>query len=110
MSESQGGRAQHNGRLIPSYIEVVFIVLIIVGGAIYGYDRFFAQKIRVVDMGGYLREQKERMAAGEVTVEGFKAGLRRVDQLVSEEAKLHKNQLFILKEVVLKNGDEINIR
>lgn len=110
MDENQEGTVRQKGRLTPSYIEVILIVLIIVGGAMYGYDRYFAQKIRVVDMGGYLRQQKALLAAGEITTEDFTAGLNRVDQLVSREADLYRNQIIILKEVVLKNGDEVNIR
>lgn len=110
MSENQGRTVPRNGRLTPSYIEVILIVLIIVGGAMYGYDRYFAQKIRVVDMGGYLREQKALMTAGEISAEDFKIGLNKVDQIVSHEADLNRNQIFILKEVVLQNGNELNIK
>lgn len=110
MSENGEKAKKKNGKLTPSYVEVILIVLIVVGGAMYGYDRFFAQKIRVVDMGGYLRQQKELMAAGDITAADFKAGLNKVDQVVSQEANLHKNQVFILKEVVLKNGNEISLK
>lgn len=110
MSENQGRTVPRNSKLAPSYIEVILIVLIIVGGAMFGYDRYFAQKIRVVDMGGYLRQQKALMTAGEITSDDFKTGLDKVDQIVSHEAELHRNQVFILKEVVLQNGDEIDIR
>lgn len=110
MSENQGRPVPRHGKLTPSYIEVILIVLIIVGGAMYGYDRYFAQKIRVVDMGGYLREQKALMTAGEITAEDFKIGLNKIDQIVSREADLNRNQIFILKEVVLRNGDELNIK
>lgn len=110
MSENQGRTVPRNGKLTPSYVEVILIAVIIVGGVVYGYDRYFAQKIRVVDMGGYLKEQKALMTAGEITADDFKIGLNRIDQIVSHEADLNRNQIFILKEVVLRNGNEIDIR
>ena len=109
MSEDQSGSIRQKN-IVPSYGEVILIALIVACGALYGYDRFFAQKIRVVDMSGYLRQQKALMTAGEISIDDFKAGLTRVDQIVRQEADLHKNQIFILKEVVLKNGEEINIK
>ncbi len=109
MSENEEKVTRQNGKLTPSYIEVIVIVLIIVGGAFYGYDRFIAQKIKVVDMSGYLRQQKALIATGEINADDLKANLNTVDQLISQEAGLHKNQIYILKEVVLKNGNRFNI-
>ena len=109
MSGSESGTGRNNSKLTPSYIEVILMVLIVVGGAVYGYDRFLAQKITVVDMGGYLRQQKALMTAGEITADDFKASLDEVDGLISREAELHRNQIFILKEIVLKNGNELKI-
>ncbi len=60
-------------------------------------------------MSGYLRQQKALIAAGEMDADELKAGLNKVDQLVSQDADLNKNQIYILKEVVLKNGDELRI-
>ncbi|WP_163338754.1 hypothetical protein [Desulfopila sp. IMCC35008] len=108
MSESEP--APGNTRLTPGYIEVIVIVLIIVTGAFYGYDRYFAQKIKIVDMSGYFRQQKALMAAGEITEADFRVNLNQVDTLISQDADLHKNQIYILKEVVLKNGNELTLK
>lgn len=99
-----------NNRLVPGYLEVILISLIIVASAFWGYDRFFAQKIRIVDMSGYFKQQKALMAAGELTEEDFRANLKKLDSYISQDAELHKNQVYILKEVVLKNGEELPIR
>lgn len=96
--------------LTPGYIEVVVIVLIIVSGLLFSYDRYYAQKIKIVDMGGYLRQQKALMAAGEITEADFKANLSKMDALISQDADIHKNQIYILKEVVLKNGNELILK
>ena len=101
--------APRNGKLTPSYIEVILIVLIIVGGTLFAYDHYYAQKIKVVDMGGFLRQQKALLTAGEIDAAGLKASLIRVDQVVSQDAELNKNHIYILKEVVLKNGNQLII-
>ena len=110
MSENEGKADRKTSKLTPSYIEVILIVLIVVSGAIYGYDRYFAQKFMVVDIGGYLRQQKALLAAGEITGDDLKAGLDKIDRLVSQQADQHKNHIIILKEVVLKNGKELSIK
>lgn len=99
-----------NTRLTPGYIEVIVIVLIIVTGALFGYDRYFAQKIKIVDMSGYFRQQKALIAAGELTESDFRANLNKMDALISQDANSHKNQIYILKEVVLKNGNELILK
>ncbi len=99
-----------NNRLTPSYIEVIVISLIIVGVAFWSYDRYFTQKIKIVDMSGYFRQQKALMAAGELTETDFRASLSKLDVLIRQDAELHKNQVYILKEVVLKNGDEFSLK
>jgi len=108
MSDSE--HVPKSTRLTPGYLEVIVIVLIIVGGILFSYDRYFAQKIKIVDVGGYLREQKALMAAGEITEADFKVNLSKMDALISQDADLHKNQIYILKEVVLKNGDELILK
>lgn len=97
-------------RLTPGYIEVIVIALIIVAAAFWGYDRYFAQKIKIVDMSGYFRQQKALMAAGELTDADFRESLKWMDALISSDADLHKNQIYILKEVVLKNGNELPLK
>lgn len=99
-----------NTRLTPGYIEVVVIAVIIAAAALWSYDRYYAQKIKIVDMSGYFRQQKALMAAGELTEADFRESLNRMDALISRDADLHKNQIYILKEVVLKNGNELPLK
>lgn len=97
------------GKLTPSYIEVILIVLLITCSLLYGYDRYVAQKVRVVDMGSYLRQQKALLVTGELSADELKEGLDRIDQLVRQEAELHPNHIYLLKEVVLHNGEELDL-
>lgn len=104
---SDDRKTPQNSRLTPGYIEVIVIALLIVGIAFWGYDRYFAQKIKIVNMSGYFRQQKALMAAGELTEADFMDNLNKMEALISRDADLHKNQIYILKEVVLKNGNEL---
>lgn len=93
----------------PSYLEVIIIALIIAAGAVAGYDRMLAQKIKVIDLKGYIRTQKALLVAGEITKDQLQANLNKLDQAVNRAAVDH-NHIILLKEVVLKNGDEISIK
>lgn len=93
----------------PGYLEVILIALIVAAGAVLGYDRMFAQKIKVVDLKGYVRTQKALLAAGEIDQNQLRVNLDKLDQALSRSAADHKT-IILLKEVVLKNGDEITVR
>ncbi|MBU1413938.1 hypothetical protein KKC22_20685 [Myxococcota bacterium] len=93
----------------PGYLEVIIIVLLLSALAVAGYDRLFAQKIRVIDLKGYLRTQKALLVAGEITEQQWDTSLDSVEQALNREAA-NRNHIIVLKEVVLRNGEEISIR
>lgn len=93
----------------PGYLEVIIITLIVSTLTLLVYDRMFAQKVRVVDLQGYLRTQKALLTAGEITQGQWQANLDTVDQVLNKEAATHQNHLFILNDVVLRNGNETSI-
>lgn len=94
----------------PGYFEVILISLAISFAAILGYDRMFAQKIKVLDLSGYLRTQKALLNAGEITEQQWTMKLDTVEQTLNDEASNHRNHVIVLKDVVLRNGDEISIK
>ena len=94
----------------PSYLEVIVIVLLMAVVALVGYDRLYAQKIKVLDLKGYLRTQKALLTAGEITTEQWKGKLDTVELILDEEAARHRHQVIVLKDVVLRNGEEIRIK
>jgi len=99
-----------NGKAFgPGYIEVMVIALIVVAGALYGYDQYFAQKIMVVDLKGYVRRENAMLAAGEITKEQWQAGLDEVDKIIAIEAAKNLNRVILLKDAVLKNGEEFHV-
>ncbi len=93
----------------PGYLEVIVIALMMAAAAIFGYDNYLAQKIYVLDLQGYLRTQKALLAAGEISAKEWKASLDRLEEGLNNVAA-DPTHLILLKEVVLRNGDEINIR
>ena len=94
----------------PGYLEVIVIALLVAVAALAGYDRLFAQKIKVLDLKGYLRTQKALLTAREITTEQWKGKLDTVEQILDDEAVRHRNHVIILKDVVLRNGEEIRIK
>lgn len=94
-------------RTILSYLEVATIALAMSAAMVFGYDHFYAQKIRVLDLKAYLRTQKALLTSGEISEEQWRAGLDKVEWALDNEPA---NHLVVLKDVVLRNGDEIDFR
>ena len=94
----------------PGYLEVIAIALLVAVVALVGYDRLFAQKIKVLDLKGYLRTQKALLTAGEITPKQWKEKLDTVELILDDEAVRHRNHVIVLKDVVLRNGDELRIK
>ncbi|MCK9293492.1 MAG: hypothetical protein M0P70_00280 [Desulfobulbaceae bacterium] len=91
----------------PGYLEIIVITILIVGGALWGYDHFMAQKLLTFDLTGYLREQTALVKAGEMTEEQFKSNLDRTEAILNAEAEKSRH-VILLKEVVIRNGNEIS--
>jgi hypothetical protein len=89
----------------PGYLEIILVMIFIVLGAIWGYDHFLAQKVLTFDLKGYLRQQTALIKAGEMTEDQFKSNLDRVEALLNAEKS---NHVILLKDVVVRNGEEIS--
>ena len=70
-------------------------------GSVAIYDAFFAQKIAVLDMQGFLAGQKKLLAEGKITGDELIKSLDRVETAID---KAPKNTMVILKDVVLRNA------
>jgi hypothetical protein len=103
----QPEKQTHTG---PGYLEVIILALILSAATVIGYDRMFAQKIKILDLKGYLRTQKALLAAGELTEQQWTMKLDTVEQILNSEATSHPNHVIVLKDVVLRNGNEIQIK
>ena len=91
----------------PGYLEVVLIALAVAGVSLFTYDRWFVPQVVVFDLKGYLRTQQALLANGEITEAQWQQRLDRLEQVFLE---LPPNRTILLKEVVLKNGREPELR
>ena len=91
----------------PGYLEVVLIALVVAGVSLFTYDRWFVDRVVTFDLKGYLRTQQALLASGEITEAQWQQGLNRLEQVFREQPP---NRTILLKEVVLKNGREPELR
>lgn len=96
-------------RFRPTYLEVVVIALLVAMGTIFGYDHFLAQKIYVFDLQGYLREQKAMIAAGELNESDWQKNLDALERRLNLAGD-NPHHIIFLKDVVLRNGERIELR
>ena len=91
----------------PGYLEVLLIALVVAGVSLFAYDRWFVPRVVAFDLKGYLRTQQALLASGEITEAQWQQGLDRLEQVFREQPP---NRTILLKEVVLKNGREPELR
>ena len=91
----------------PDYLEVLLITLVVAGVSLFAYDRWFAPRVVAFDLKGYLRTQQALLGSGEITEAQWQQRLDRLEQVFRE---LPPNRTILLKEVVLKNGREPELR
>ena len=91
----------------PGYLEVLLIALVVAGVSLFAYDRWFVPRVVAFDLKGYLRTRQALLASGEITEAQWQQGLDRLEQVFREQPP---NRTILLKEVVLKNGREPELR
>ena len=91
----------------PGYLEVVLITLVVAGVSLFIYDRWFVDRVVAFDLKGYLRTQQALLASGEITEAQWQQRLDRLEQVFRAQPP---NHTILLKEVVLKNGREPELR
>ena len=91
----------------PGYLEVLLIALAVTCITLFAYDRWFAPRVVAFDLKGYLRTQQALLARGEITEAQWQQGLDRLEQVFREQPP---NHTILLKEVVLKNDREPELR
>ena len=91
----------------PGYLEVLLIALVVAGVSLFAYDRWFVPRVVAFDLKGYLRTQQALLASGEITEAQWQQGLERLEQVLRAQPP---NRTVLLKEVVLNNGREPELR
>jgi hypothetical protein len=110
MSEQTSRLQTEKKNTAPGYLETIAIATIIAAAALFGYDQMFAEKIVVVDLKKELEQQKALLTAGAITEEQWKKELDRIEAALDQQAAEYPHHIFVLKEVVLKNGNQIDFR
>ena len=106
---SEAKQQKPTSRSGPGYLEAVAIALMIAAVTVFGYDRYFAQKIYVLDLRDYFKNQKALLVAGEISEKEWQASLDTLEQAL-DSAAANPAHIILLKDVVLRNGDEIKIK
>ena len=91
----------------PGYLEMLLIALAVAGVSLFIYDRWFVPRVVAFDLKGYLRTQQALLANGEITEAQWQQGLDQLEQVFRAQPP---NRTILLKEVVLKNGREPELR
>ena len=91
----------------PGYLKVLLIALVVAGVSLFTYDRWFVPRVVAFDLKGYLRTQQALLASGDITESQWQQGLDQLEQVFREQPP---NRTILLKEVVLKNGREPELR
>lgn len=80
------------------------VSLVTAVGVVCFYDQRYAQKIVVMDLQGYIRNQRDRTLNNEISDEEFRKSIDAMEAALLAEPE---NHIVLLKEVVLRNAREI---
>lgn len=86
-------------------IFLIALNLVLTGGMIYTYDKFFAQKIAALDVKGYLEEQRNLFVARKIDEEQFK---RNLDALEKAVKNAPRNKVIIMGDAIVGHAETIN--
>ena len=100
-----------NANSCPGYWAVTVIALVTAvitsAAATFIYHNRFAQQIKVVDMKGYIMNQKVLLSTGEIDEAQWLNNLNAFEDWLQKEPA---NHVVLLKEVVLRNGEELHVQ
>ena len=91
----------------PGYLEIIGMTLVIVLGALLLYDRYLVPRVKVVDLKGYLQEQKVLLTAGTISEEQWQRNLDTLEQILKQQPRHH---LILLKDVVLRHAPDAELK
>ena len=73
--------------------------------AIYGYDRWYTQKIVAVDIKGYIARQRESYLAGKMSDDELKKSFDRLESVITA---IPRNRVVIMGDAVVRNAETVN--
>ena len=94
----------------PGYLGVVLIAALVGSAtstvAVGLYDRFYAQKVVAVDLKGFIQRQRDLLVEGKIEDQGLRDSFDRMEAVFD---RIPANHVVILKEVVLRNGRDLQL-
>jgi hypothetical protein len=92
----------------PGLIPIVVLCLAVSFGAslatIFGYDRWYAQKIVAVDLKGYIAQQRDNYLAGKLNDDELKKSFDRLESVITA---IPKNRVVIMGDAVVRNAETV---
>ncbi|OGH01692.1 MAG: hypothetical protein A2600_09885 [Candidatus Lambdaproteobacteria bacterium RIFOXYD1_FULL_56_27] len=88
-------------------VNITFLPTLIMVLGLWGYHQFLAPRLLVVDILGFDLEQRRLLVEGQIDET---EALRRLEVLKGMLASYPKNTLFLRKDAVLFNGEELEIQ
>lgn len=89
---------------IKQIIITVLISAVVSSGCIFVYDKFFAQKIIMFDLKGYVATLRDLYVAGKMNDEQLKRAIDRIEAIVNSQPK---RKIIITSDVLLGGGDRV---
>jgi len=92
----------------PGLIPIVALCLAVSFGVslatIFGYDRWYAQKIVAVDLKGYIAQQRDNYLAGKLNDDELKKSFDRLETIITA---IPKNRVVIMGDAVVRNAETV---
>jgi len=74
--------------------------------SVYIYDRYFAQKVVVIDIRSYMLDRKNMFLTGKISEKQF---TESVDNIENTLQKTNKRTVVLLGDAVVRNAEKIHI-
>jgi hypothetical protein len=74
--------------------------------SVYIYDRYFAQKVVVIDIRSYMMDRKNLFLTGKISEKQF---TESVDNIENALQKTNKRTVVLLGDAVVRNAEKIHI-
>jgi hypothetical protein len=74
--------------------------------SVYIYDRYFAQKVVVIDIRSYMMDRKNLFLTGKISEKQF---TESVDNIEKALQKTNKRTVVLLGDAVVRNAEKIHI-
>ncbi len=88
---------------------IIFLLIIniaVSAASIYVYDRYFAQKVAVLDVRGYVQERKNLFIAGKISEQEFTSSVGRIEAALR---RVDNRTVVISGDAVVRSENKIQI-